>query len=414
MKQVMAHRAITVWVLTVSFAIRLQGGQGEQSGRSLPMWTPGVLDIHQISTGAGNSSLVIFPDGTNLLVDAGDDARSASNVFRPDNTRHAGEWIARYARQALRHDTNPSIDYALITHLHGDHMGTITADSHTGLHGYKLSGLSEVAEHLPIRHVLDRGWPDYDYPSPVTDIEEYRKFLIWQQKNQKLQVERFTAGRNDQIRLLRDARRYPGFEVRNIVVNGELWTGAGTATAHRFPPVPTIDPVDYPPENDCSAAIRISYGRFNFFTGGDLAGEPAPGGPAWADVETAIGPIVGPVDVAVLNHHGMGDATNEAFLKALRPRVIVIPASNPQHPAFDTVLRIMSDRIYPGPRDIFATGVLAATRTVVGNRLSQFKSIQGHVVIRVQPGGSSYRVFTLDDSTESYAIKNVFGPYESY
>jgi hypothetical protein len=131
------------------------------------------------------------------------------------------------------------------------------------------------------------------------------------------------------------------------------------------------------------------------------------------DVETAVAPVVGGVDAAVLNHHGMGDATNETFLKALHPRVIVIPASNPQHPDFDTVLRITSDRVYRGPRDIFASGVLTATGIVVGNRLSQFKSTQGHVVIRVDPGGSSYRVFVLDDSTESYAIKEVFGPYQS-
>ncbi|MEP6494314.1 MAG: hypothetical protein ABJF01_16645 [bacterium] len=29
------------------------------------------MDIHQISTGRGNSALFIFPDGTTLLVDAG-------------------------------------------------------------------------------------------------------------------------------------------------------------------------------------------------------------------------------------------------------------------------------------------------------------------------------------------------------
>jgi hypothetical protein len=31
----------------------------------------GTLDFDQISTGEGNSALVVFPDGTTLLVDAG-------------------------------------------------------------------------------------------------------------------------------------------------------------------------------------------------------------------------------------------------------------------------------------------------------------------------------------------------------
>jgi beta-lactamase superfamily II metal-dependent hydrolase len=409
----MTRRLVASCGLVVGLTVFLHAGQVIQAAESLPPWTPGTLDIHQISTGVGNSALVVFPDGTTLLVDAGDASGSPANVRRPDDTRGAGEWIARYARHTLQHDANPAIDYALITHLHGDHMGRITPDSPTGRHGYKLSGLSEVAEFIPIRRVLDRGWPDYVYPSEVPYIEEYRKFLFWQSENGSLGVERFEAGRSDQIALVRDAARYRNVEVRNIVVNGEVWTGVGTATRSLFPPLQTLQADDYPPENSCSAAIRISYGPFTFYTGGDLTGEPQPGGPPWTDVETAIAPIVGAVDVAVLNHHGMWDASNETFLRALRPRVIVIPASNPPHPDHDTAIRITSTRIYPGPHDIFATGVLPATQTVVGASLRQFTSTRGHVVVRVAPGGASYRVFVLDDTTESFAITGVFGPYQS-
>lgn len=38
---------------------------------TLPPWTPGTLDIHQISTGRGNAAFFILPDGTTMLVDAG-------------------------------------------------------------------------------------------------------------------------------------------------------------------------------------------------------------------------------------------------------------------------------------------------------------------------------------------------------
>jgi hypothetical protein len=38
-------------------------------GQPLPKWTPGTLDIHQINTGRGNSALLIFPDGTSMLLD---------------------------------------------------------------------------------------------------------------------------------------------------------------------------------------------------------------------------------------------------------------------------------------------------------------------------------------------------------
>src|SRR5262245_23706186 len=94
----------------------------QQPSLTLPPWSPGVLDIQQISTGVGNSALLILPDGTSLLVDAGDLLASPANVRRPSDARRAGEWIGRYARWALRHDADPSLDYALITHFHGDHM----------------------------------------------------------------------------------------------------------------------------------------------------------------------------------------------------------------------------------------------------------------------------------------------------
>ena len=38
---------------------------------TLPPWTPGTLDIHQIATGLGNSALIICPDGTSIMIVAG-------------------------------------------------------------------------------------------------------------------------------------------------------------------------------------------------------------------------------------------------------------------------------------------------------------------------------------------------------
>jgi putative oxidoreductase len=72
----------------------------------LPPWTPGTLDIHQISTGRGNSALVVMPDGTTLLVDAGP----------------GGDVIARYIERTLA-PSPARLDYAVLTHFHGDHVG---------------------------------------------------------------------------------------------------------------------------------------------------------------------------------------------------------------------------------------------------------------------------------------------------
>ena len=54
-----------------------------------------------------------------------------------------------------------------------------------------------------------------------------------------------------------------------------------------------------------------------------------------------------------------------------------------------------------------------ATRVVIGDSLNALKSTQGHIVVRVEPGGASYRVIILDDSAETYRVTAVHGPYES-
>ena len=41
-------------------------------GQILPAWSEGELDIHFINTGRGECAFYILPDGTTLLVDAGE------------------------------------------------------------------------------------------------------------------------------------------------------------------------------------------------------------------------------------------------------------------------------------------------------------------------------------------------------
>jgi beta-lactamase superfamily II metal-dependent hydrolase len=410
----MTRTILALSLALVGFTRAASPGQTPIVGAPLPPWTVGTLEIHQISTGRGNAALLIFPDGTSLMVDAGDLVRSPSEP-RPNGSRRSGEWIARYAKRMLAHDPNPALDYVLLTHFHPDHIGHFRPESPRGRGGYKIAGIAEVAEHLPIRSLLDRGWPDYNYPITITGIDDYRAFVNWQRQNAGLDVQRLQPGRNDQVRLHRDPDRYPEFEVRNIAANGEVWTGLGTATRQTFPRPGDLSADDFPPENSCSAAIRVTYGKFDYFSGGDIPGIPDPAGaPRWTDVETSIAPVIGPVDVLLVNHHGMYNASNETFLQALRPRVVVLSSNNgPLTPDFGVVTRLQSTRVFPGARDIFMTGVLPPMRAVLGERLKQFKSTQGHVVVRVDSGGETFRVFVLDDSAENFVVTAVHGPYEA-
>jgi hypothetical protein len=382
-------------VLTAALAVAPVSAQ--VVGQRLPTWTPGTLDIHQIDTGRGNSALLILPDGTSLLLDAGDGGNPPPRGTppRPDGSRSPGEWIARYARAM----GVSALDYGYITHFHDDH----------------LNAMVDVATRIPIRKMFDRGWPDYGYPAP--DHPELRSpaFLHYREFLAKgtTTAERLHPGRHDQIVLVKDARSYPQFEVRAVAANGEVWSGTGTETRPRFPSLDGVPREDWPTENMCSLAIRLRYGAFDYFSGGDLPGTPRPGYPAWQDVETPVARAVGPVDVALLDHHGNRDSTNAFLVSTLRPRVWIIPVWSADHPGHDVLDRMYSPRLYPGPRDVFATNMLDANRLVIGPLLDRLLSAQGHIVVRVAPGGASYQVIILDDAVESYAVKAVHGPYPS-
>jgi len=379
-------------------------------GKPLPAWSRGTLDIHQISTGRGNSAFLRLPDGTTMLVDAGADAgRTEAAEPRPDATRTPGGWIVRYIERAMAPGA-PRLDYALITHFHPDHMGQVapsSADSKSG--AFKLTGIAEVGERIPIGTLIDRGTT---YLPPPDDAmwKNYRAFVAEQQahglKNEPLRV-----GRADQIVLLHDRAAFPAFEVRNVSGNGVVWTGTGEATQTIFPPLDTLAREDKPTENMCSIGIRIRYGKFDYWTGGDIPGIPDAGSPEWQSVETPIAKAIGPTDVHVVNHHGSISPESPLFLSTLRSQVMILPAWLPTHPSQDVLKRMLTMRLYPGPHDVFVTSLREPTRLSIGFRSDQLKAQHGHIVVRVPPGGATFRVFVLDDMSDEAKVVGVFGPY---
>ncbi len=211
---------------------------GGEIGSALPAWSPGMLDIHHISTGRGNSAFFVLPDGTTLLVDAGASGSGVPETDpHPDASRTPGAWIARYIQRHLPPRAT-TLDYALITHFHPDHMGQVLANSPDAADGsYKLTGITEVDSAVPIHTLVDRGWPDYSYPAPIKDatMANYRSFLEARRKK-GMTVERFQPGARSQFRLRYNAAQFP-FEIRNIIANGEVWTGTGEAKRALFPPL---------------------------------------------------------------------------------------------------------------------------------------------------------------------------------
>jgi beta-lactamase superfamily II metal-dependent hydrolase len=389
-------------------------------GEILPEWTPGTLDIHEISTGRGSSTFFMMPDGTTMLYDVGEVTEITATwripryvEAKPDSTRASGEWITRYIERLMKQTPARQIDYALLSHFHWDHMGQLTDNSPQSKYGpYKQAGITRVAEQIPIKTILDRGWPDYSYPIEQSNptMLNYRAFLNSNIEHNKMKVERFESGSNEQIVLQYKPKDYPEFEVRNLAVNGKVWTGVGNVTRNHYPPLNVLEKENYPDENMCSIALRLSYGKFDYFTGGDIRGIPQIGSANWQDLETPIASAIGPVEVSILNHHGYIDSQNAFFVSSLRPQVWLMSVWDSAHPSPMVYKRLLSEKLYPGSRDIFATGMHEANKIVVVG-LDKLASDQGHIVLRVAPGGNTFQVIVLDDNAENSKIKSIHGPY---
>ncbi len=407
---------LVIFTLVMFFLLTGKVSLPAQVGQQMPAWSEGYLDIHHINTGKGECAFFILPDATTMLLDAGASGRPKPRVTdqRPNDSRTPGEWITRYILHMMKDRKEKKLDYVLITHFHDDHMGRATQSSKVSKKGgYLLSGITEVNDYIPFGKMVDRGWPYYDWPVPMGErfLGNYLKFLNWHIDNNKSKVEQFKVGHNDQFVLLKNPGKYQNFEVRNIAANGHVWTGTGSNSRNHFPPLESLDKRQYPGENMNSIAFRLSYGKFDYFNGGDIT-TGAPG--SWQDIETPVGLVTGPVDVCLANHHAYFDAMGHSFLQAVRPRVHIIQAWSPSHPSPSVIARMMSEWTYPGPRDVFSTNTMEETVVVIGDRMNEMKSKQGHIVIRVQPGGDSYMIYILDDTEESLEIIAVHGPYESY
>lgn len=360
-------------------------------------WQEGYLDIHQISTGRGNVAWMIMPDGTTMLVDMGDlgtdNYQQEIMNPRPSASKSPAEWVAQYIENFSKPlEKGTKTDYAFITHFHGDHIGSFdnTAISRPGM-AYKLHGITHLAELVDIDKIVDRGWPDYNYPSAEQvsssngGLGNYTSFMKLRNDNGKTN-EQFVVGSDTQFPLKYDPDSYPEFSVRNVAGNLDVWTGTGTGTSHMS--FSTTD------ENEFSCAIRISYGDFSWYTGGDIKSSLT---------EDAVAKACGPTDVVVCNHHAYKDAMHNSFVRQMQAKAYVIPVWDYYHPEAEPLRWMLSTDLYPGDRMVFAAGLVENNRIRLGENGEKIKPA-GHIMVRVYEGGDTWQVFVLNDSSTDYEI----------
>lgn len=382
--------------------------------KGIPAWEEGMLDIHTIATGRGNCQFLILPDGTTVMIDAGDfDGETYDNKYSPmrctvlEDTISTAKKIADYVK-SITGNFSQGIDYFLLTHFHTDHYGAVRDGLPYNEDGdYYLTGLTELAEYIPISKVIDRGYPSYDFPLNLKNrvtkkgilldpsFENYLKFLKSAEANQTIKCEKFVFG-DSQFVLKYAPDKYPDFKISNIKVNNLLWDKETNDVKELFTAEEFLGENNKFSENPLSCAIVLQYGDFKYYAGGDNTGLVDQDHDEYLDIETPMAKVIGPVTAMTLNHHGNRDATNLEFLRTLDPQIVILQSWSSDHPGQENAHRLISPNIGEKKRDIFMTNFDPLTSVGIGPWFEKnLKRTNCHIVLRVMPD-SSYETYTID------------------
>lgn len=359
-----------------------------------PGWKLGEMDIHFIHTGQAESTFFIFPDGTTMLLDCGYvETRKAGYAeaipVSPSDRRRSGEWIRRYIERLI---PRREIDYLMLSHWHSDHV----------------EGLPDILESFRFLNFYDHQYPNVGLYSIGIDPAGFDMVQKWLPEAQKdgMKLNSFKVGARDQICLQHDPRGYYQrvFEVRNLAANGSVWDGENGVRDLAAVHVKKTG-IDKISENLLSSAIRIRYGNFTYFTGGDIEGSLVNADGKSFSYEEAVGAVTGPVCACKTNHHACPPSMREGFLRSLRPKLILSSTWSPNQINDITLERMTSRNFYPGDRTI-AYGCIPEFKKGAYADRAFMRDIapEGHAVIKVNPGGFAYRLYTLTTEDESMRI----------
>ena len=233
-----------------------------------------TLDIYFIDTEGGQATLFVLPSGQSMLVDTGF-ANNAERIFGV--IKQAGVTV---------------LDYVVITHYHGDHVG----------------GAPDLATRLPIRNFVDHG--DYTVelqPNRVTGFAAYQPV--------RARARTIVPKPGDAIPL-------EGLDVQIVSASGALIKaktagapGAGQANPLcRDAKLKTPDPT---PENQESLGLVIRYGTFRLLDLGDLT---------WNLEHQLVCPnnLIGTFDVFHTTRHGDNNSGAPQLVHAIHARVTVM------------------------------------------------------------------------------------------
>jgi beta-lactamase superfamily II metal-dependent hydrolase len=288
-----------------------------------------TLDIYFIDVEGGQSTLVVSPSGESLLVDTG----YAGNEGRDPNRVLAAAKTAGIRK----------IDYLLITHFHGDHVG----------------GAPEVAKQIPIGTFVDHGAPPAN-PDPRV-VESFRAYAAVRASGRHIH-----AKPGDRIPM-------KGLDVQVVSSATAVLTTPIAGGGHANP---LCEPAERPPaeplENPQSTGIHLRFGRFRFLDLGDLTGTP---------LYALFCPAnrLGQIDLLLVPHHGGADVASPALF-AVQPRVAIMnngATKGGSAEAFEALHQALASR---GLQDVWQVdkSANAGVRNFADDRIANLDERTGH------------------------------------
>lgn len=288
---------------------------------------PTGLTIVMVDVDQGSSTVIQAPDGTVHLIDGGLTGMGLSAVD-----------------PVVRSLSPTGYGYTIATHYHTDHIG----------------GLDELLNAYPFQVAFDRG---DESPWSSSAMQEY---LV-------------AAGSRRQTPVVGQTLQLGGGAVlRFLALNGEVLGGTKVSVRGRIGE-----------ENARSIAMRVEYGDFSLWVGGDLTG----GYLSEPDVETPTALACGDVDVYIANHHGSRWSTNANLVARLRPELALASAgigNGVGAPSVAVINRLNS-----------ASASIPMLATTVGSRMKGF-SVCGTVTITTD--GSRYRATAANGGFFDFAV----------
>ena len=109
-------------------------------------------------------------------------------------------------------------------------------------------------------------------------------------------------------------------------------------------------------------------------------------------------------------HHGSHDGCSTELITGLSPQDIIFCVWQSVQPRNTTLTRLCGET----NARLYATASNAKYHSQeYGTYTNRFYADHGHIVVRVEKGGDSYKIYQLDDSDKTMSMKilKTFGPY---